>query len=46
MSMSCGDWFESGMVSDCCSASVYLNGIWSACKDHCTPVEVEEEEDD
>ena len=45
MSMSYGDWFEFGMVSDCCSAGVYLNGICSACKDHCTPVEVEEEEE-
>jgi hypothetical protein len=27
MSMNDGDWFESGMVSDCCFAGVYLNGI-------------------
>ena len=43
------DWsdvWELGAVSDCCSAGVYLNGICSACKDHCTAVEVEEEEDE
>jgi len=46
MSMSYGDWFEHGMASDCCGASVYLNGICSACKDHCTPVTDEEEEEE
>ena len=46
MSMSYGDWFEFGMVSDCCSAGVYLNGICSACKYHCTPVTDEEEEEE
>ena len=30
MSMNDSDWFESGMVSDCCSAGVYLNGLCSA----------------
>jgi len=44
--MNDGDWFEHGMVSDCCSASVYLNGICSKCNDHCTPVKVEEDEDE
>ena len=44
MSMSDGDWFECGMVSDCCGASVYLNGICSNCKDHSTPVDEEENE--
>ena len=46
MSMDYSDVWELGAVSDCCNAGVYLNGICSACKDHCTPVEVEEEEDD
>ena len=46
MSMNDGDWFESGMVSDCCFAGVYLNGICSACKDHCTPVKDEEEKEE
>jgi len=46
MSMSYGDWFEQGMVSDCCSAGVYLNGICSACKDHCTPVTCTDEEEE
>ena len=44
MSMSYGDWFDHGMVSDCCNASVYLNGICSSCKDHCTAVEENEPE--
>jgi len=30
------------MESDCCGAGVYLNGICSCCKDHCTPVDEEE----
>ena len=46
MSMNDGDWFEYGMVSDCCFAGVYLNGICSACKDHCTPVTEEEDEEE
>ena len=46
MTMHYGDWFESGMASDCCGASVYINGICSACKDHCTPVKDEEEKEE
>jgi hypothetical protein len=41
--MDYGDWFECGMVSDCCGASVYINGICAECKDHCTPIEEEED---
>jgi len=37
------DEWEYGVVSDCCNAGVYINGICSDCKDHCVPVEEEEE---
>ena len=43
--MDYSDVWELGAVSDCCNAGVYLNGICSACKDHCTPVEEEDEEE-
>ena len=48
MSISYSDAYEFGMVSDCCGANVYLNGICSNCNDHCTPVSEEEldEEDE
>ena len=46
MSMTYGDWFEHGMVSDCCNANVYLNGICADCMDHCTAVDEEDEEDE
>jgi len=44
MSMTYGDWFEHGMVSDCCNANVFLNGICADCMDHCTAVDEEDEE--
>ena len=37
------DEWEYGVVSDCCNAGVYINGICSDCKDLCFPVEEEEE---
>jgi len=48
MSMTYGDWFEHGMVSDCCNANVFLNGngICSCCMDHCTAVFVDEEDEE
>ena len=44
MSTDYNDVYEYGVESDCCGASVYLNGICSNCKDHCTPVDEEERE--
>jgi thiamine phosphate synthase YjbQ (UPF0047 family) len=46
MSMTYGDWFEHGMVSDCCNANVFLNGngICACCMDHCTAVFVDEDD--
>ena len=43
MSTDYNDVYEYGVESDCCGASVYLNGICAECKDHCTPVYEEEE---
>lgn len=34
------DEWEYGVVSDCCNAGVYINGICSHCKDHCTNVQI------
>lgn len=45
MSTDYSDVWEFGAVSDCCNAGVYLNGICEDCKDHCTPVYEEEEEE-
>tara|TARA_R100001530_G_scaffold49358_1_gene36919 strand:+ start:52 stop:264 length:213 start_codon:yes stop_codon:yes gene_type:complete len=42
MSLGYSDIYELGVESDCCGASVYLNGICSNCNDHCTPLELEE----
>ena len=42
MSTDYSDIWDLGMESDCCGAGVYLNGICSCCKDHCTPVDEEE----
>ena len=44
--MDYSDVWELGAVIDCCNAGVYLNGICSACKDHCTPVTDEDEEEE
>ena len=44
MSLDYSDIYELGVESDCCGASVYLNGICSSCNDHCTPVDLEERE--
>ena len=44
MSMSYGDCFELNVVSECCGASIYINGICAECKDHTEPAEVEEED--
>ena len=40
------DEWEYGVVSDCCNAGMYINGICSDCKDHCVPIEDEEDEED
>ena len=37
------DEWEYGVVSDCCHASMYINGICSECKDHCLPIDEEDE---
>ena len=42
MSMDYNDIWELGVVSDCCNAGVYINGICAECKDHCTPIEEKE----
>jgi len=39
------DEWEYGVVSECCNAGVYINGICSDCKDHCVSI-VEDEEDE
>ena len=38
------DVYDIGVLSDCCGAGVYLNGICAECNDHCTPVYEEEDE--
>jgi hypothetical protein len=43
--MDMNDVYEYGVESECCGASVYLNGICSHCNDHCTTVDEDEEED-
>ena len=42
--MDASDCYEHGTESDCCGANVYLGDICSDCKDHCTPVDLEEEQ--
>ncbi len=40
------DVYEVDSVSDCCNASVYINGICSSCNDHCTAIDnIDEEEE-
>jgi len=39
MSMNWNDMIEHDVVSDCCGATVFLNGICANCKDHCTPLD-------
>ena len=43
MSMSYRDCIEPSVVSECCGASIYINGICAECKDHTEPAEEEEE---
>ena len=45
MSMDYNDIWELGVVSDCCNAGVYINGICAECKDHCTPIEEKENDE-
>lgn len=40
------DEWEYGVVSDCCNAGMYINGICSDCKDHCVPIVEDEEEEE
>ena len=46
MSIHYSDAYEFGMVSECCGANVIWTDICESCKEHCTPVEIDEEEDD
>ncbi len=45
MSMSYGDCFDSG-ESECCGASIYIDGRCAECKDHCEAREEDEEEEE
>lgn len=45
MSMSYGDYFESGVTSDCCGASVTIDSMCSDCHDHCEMVPDDEYEE-
>ena len=38
------DCYDNG-ISDCCGASIYMGGLCSDCKEHCSAAEEEEESD-
>ena len=44
MSLDYSDIYEHGVESDCCGASVVWVDICTDCKEHCTPVDLEERE--
>jgi hypothetical protein len=44
MGMDYNDIYELGVESDCCGASVVLVDVCNKCKEHCTPIELEERE--
>ena len=45
MSMDMNDVYEYGVEFDCCGARVIYTDICADCKEHCTPVDEDEEED-
>lgn len=45
MSSDWKDLIEENVISDCCQSSVYLDDICMDCYEHCTPINLEEDDE-